>query len=153
MEAPSKDTDRYFESFEEGETYTIKDARTITEADVVNFAGVSGDFHQLHVSEAFAEETDFGGRIAHGNLVFSIAAGLIADLNPRTFAYGYDDLRFIQPVPIGTTITVHREIIETADHNESLGRVVYEYTVEDEAGETLLACKHITLCEKDTSDD
>lgn len=148
MDAPSKDTERFFEAIEEGETYTLEDARTITEADVVNFAGISGDFHRLHVSEAHAAETDFGGRIAHGNLVFSIAAGLIADLNPHMFAYGYDDLRFVRPVPIGTTLTVHREVIETEDYNEELGRVVSEYQVENEGGETVLACKHITLCQK-----
>lgn len=148
MQAPSKDTDRYFEEIEAGETYAVEQVRTITETDIVNFAGISGDFHPLHMSTEHAEDTDFGERLAHGNLVFSIAEALIADMNPKAFSYGYDDLRFVRPVPIGTTISVQREIVETEDYNEDLGRVVYEYEVENEDGETLLACQHITLCEK-----
>jgi acyl dehydratase len=148
MQAPAKDTDRYFEAIEEGETWTVEAARTITEADVVNFAGLSGDFHPLHVSTEVAEDSDFGERIAHGNLVFSVAEALIADMNPRAFSYGYDALRFVRPVGIGTTLTVHREVIEAEPRDESLGRVVYRYEVEDGDGETLLACEHVTLVER-----
>jgi acyl dehydratase len=148
MDAPSKDTDRYFEEIEEGETYTVEAARTVTEADIVNFAGLSGDFHPLHMSTEHAADTDFGERLAHGNLVFSIAEAIIADMNPKAFSYGYDDLRFVQPVPIGTTLTVHREVVETEQYNDDLGRVVYEYEVENGDGDTLLACKHITLCDR-----
>ncbi|MFH5801427.1 MaoC family dehydratase [Haladaptatus sp. CMAA 1911] len=148
MEAPSKDTDRYFEEIEEGETLAIENVRTITEADIVNFAGLSGDFHPLHMSSVTGEESDFGERIAHGNLVFSIAEALIADMNPKAFSYGYDELRFIKPTPIGTTLTVRREIVQTEEYNPSLGRVVYAYEVENRDNDTLLACKHITLCQR-----
>ncbi|QIO22866.1 MaoC/PaaZ C-terminal domain-containing protein [Haloarcula sp. JP-L23] len=148
MQAPSKDTDRYFEDIEEGETFTVESARTITEADVVNFAGLSGDFHPLHVSTTRAAESDFGERIAHGNLVFSVAEALVADMNPRSFSYGYDSLRFVNPVGIGTTLTVHREVVETEEYNDTLGRVVYEYEVTDDDGTTLLVCQHITLVER-----
>lgn len=148
MEAPAKDTDRYFEEIEAGETYSVDGARTITEADVVNFAGVSGDFHPLHVSTAAAEESDFEGRIAHGNLVFSISEAMVADMNPKSFSYGYDDLRFVEPVFIGDALSVTREVVETAEYGDSLGRVVYEYEVENDDGETVLACKHITLVER-----
>ncbi|MBV0926120.1 MaoC family dehydratase [Halomicroarcula limicola] len=147
MSAPSKDTHRYFEEIEEGETYSVEDARTITEADIVNFAGLSGDFHPLHMSETAADESDFGERIAHGNLVFSVAEALVADMNPRSFSYGYDSLRFVNPVPIGTTLSVHREVVETEEYNDSLGRVVYQYEVTD-GEETLLVCEHITLVER-----
>ncbi|WP_436926152.1 MaoC family dehydratase [Halosimplex amylolyticum] len=152
MNAPSKDTDRYFEEVEEGETYSVEEVRTITEADIVNFAGISGDFHPLHMSTTHADDTDFGERLAHGNLVFSIAEALIADMNPKAFSYGYDDLRFVRPVPIGTTLTVHREVVETEEYNEDLGRVVYEYDVENQDGDTVLSCRHITLCEKRDAD-
>lgn len=148
MDAPSKDTKRYYHEIEVGETYAVEQARTITEADIVNFAGLSGDFHPLHMSVPHAADTEFGERLAHGNLVFSIAEAIIADMNPHAFSYGYDELRFIRPVPIGTTLTVRREVIETEEYNEDLGRVVYQYEVEDEEGETVLACKHITLCER-----
>lgn len=151
MGSPAKDTERYFEEIEEGETYTVEDARTITEADVVNFAGISGDFHPLHMSKTVGENSEFGERIAHGNLVFSVAESLIADMNPRSFSYGYDSLRFVDPVPIGTTLTVRREVLETEDYNDTLGRVVYEYVAEDENGNTVLTCEHITLVEKESA--
>lgn len=148
MDAAGKDTDRYYEDHELGETFAVEDVRTITEADVVNFAGISGDFHPLHMSEAHAAESDFGERIAHGNLVFSVAEALIADMNPKAFSYGYDELRFIRPVTIGMTISASREIVEVESYNEDLGRVVYAYEVTDTDDETLLACRHITLVEK-----
>ncbi|MFB6136204.1 MAG: MaoC family dehydratase [Halobacteriaceae archaeon] len=152
MEAPAKDTDRYFEEIAVGETHTVEAARTVTEADVVNFAGLSGDFHPLHVSATAAEESEFGERIAHGNLVFSVAEALVADMNPKAFSYGYDGLRFVRPVGIGTTLTVHREVVETEPRDEDLGRVVYEYEVEDQSGETKLVCEHVTLVERAPDD-
>ena len=152
MKAPAKDTERYFEAIEEGETFTVEAARTITEADIVNFAGLSGDFHPLHMSTERGEDYDFGERIAHGNLVFSVAEALVADMNPRSFSYGYDSLRFINPVGIGTTLTVHREVVETEVYNDDLGRVVYKYVVEDQEETTLLACEHITLVERENAE-
>ena len=149
MQAPAKDTDRYFEQIDEGEVYRVDDARTITEADIVNFAGISGDFHPLHMSVTAAEESDFEGRIAHGNLVFSIAEAMVADMNPKSFSYGYDELRFIEPVLIGDTLSVTREVVETEEYNDSLGRVAYEYEVENGDGETVLVCTHITLVERE----
>jgi acyl dehydratase len=148
MSPLTKDTERYFEEIEEGESFTVDAARTITEADIVNFAGLSGDFHPYHMSTTVADDSDFGERIAHGNLVFSVAEALVADMNPRSVSYGYDSLRFVKPVPIGTTLTVHREVVETEPYNDDLGRVVYAYEVEDQSGTTLLACKHITLVER-----
>jgi acyl dehydratase len=148
VEAPGKDTDRYFEDIEEGEAFTVEEARTITEADVVNFAGVSSDFHPLHMSKTAAEKSEFGARIAHGNLVFSVAEAIVADMNPKSFSYGYDDLRFIEPVLIGDTLTCHREVVEVEKYNEDLGRVVYAYEVENQDNETVLACRHITLVER-----
>lgn len=148
MQAPAKDTDRYFEEIETGETYERDGVRTITEADVVNFAGVSGDFHPLHMSVAAAADSGFDRRIAHGNLVFSIAEATVADMNPKSFSYGYDNLRFVDPVFIGDTLSVSREIVELEEYDESLGRVVYEYEAENQGGETVLACDHITLVER-----
>jgi len=154
MQAPAKDTDRYFEAIEDGETYDVADVRTITEADIVNFAGLSGDFHPLHMSKPAAEASDFDGRIAHGNLVFSVAEALVADMNPKSFSYGYDRIRFVEPVLIGDTISVSREVVETEVYNDTLGRVTYEYEVENDDGQTVLVCTHITLVErKEPGDD
>lgn len=152
MEAPAKDTDRYFEEITVGETYELTDQRTITEADILNFAGLSGDFHPYHMSVPVAEAADFEGRVAHGNLVFSIAEALIADMNPKSFSYGYDNLRFVSPVFIGDTISVTREVIEAEEYNEQYGRVVYAYEVRNQDDETVLACEHITLIQRRDSE-
>ena len=66
---------RFYEELELGVSYTTAQ-RTVTEADIVNFAGLSGDFNPLHTDERFARTTPFGTRIAHGMLVASIATGL-----------------------------------------------------------------------------
>lgn len=140
---------RPFEEIEEGEQHTVEKARTITEADIVNFGGLSGDLHPMHVSETFAEtETSFGERIAHGNLVFSITSAIAAGVNRMSFSYGYDNLRFVKPVTIGDTLTIHREVVETKDYNEDLGRVVKKYEAENQNNETVLAVEHISLVEK-----
>ena len=152
MDAPSKDTDRYFEDIEVGETFRVDGARTITEADVVNFAGVSSDFHPLHMSTTAAAESDFEGRIAHGNLVFSVAEAMVADMNPKSFSYGYDGLRFVEPVLIGDTLSASREIVEREGRSDSLGRVVYKYEVENQDGDTVLVCEHITLVRRESAE-
>jgi len=77
----------------------VTSGRTITEADVVAFAGLSGDFNSLHVDETFAASTPFGGRIAHGLLVLSIASGLSTRLPV---------LHALQPSLLGMTeVTCH----------------------------------------------
>src|ERR671914_574515 len=65
----------YFDDFQVGMSWTTP-SRTITEADIVAFAGFSGDFNPLHTDEEFARGTQFGGRIFHGPGVFAIATGL-----------------------------------------------------------------------------
>ena len=69
----------FFSDFEVGHAYTSQ-GRTITETDVVMFAGLSGDYNPLHTDQTFAEKTPFGQRIAHGMLVSSISTGLAQTL-------------------------------------------------------------------------
>ena len=91
-------------------------SRTITEADVVNFAGISGDYNPLHIDEEFCKQTQFGTRIAHGPLVYSIAAGLLFQLHlydDTLIAFlGFDSLKFTLPVKIGDTVRVRVEVLE-----------------------------------------
>ncbi len=83
-------------------------ARTITEADIVMFASLSGDWNPIHTDAEFAKKTIFGQRIAHGLLTLSVVAGLLVrlGLTERTIVafYGIDKLRFTKPVFIGDTI-------------------------------------------------
>lgn len=82
---------RRFEEIPEGETTETR-GRTITETDLVNFAGVSGDFHPLHTDAEHATESSFGQRIAHGLLVLSVAAALAREYNEHAFFYGFDSV-------------------------------------------------------------
>ena len=148
-EAPAKDTDRYFEEIGDDEYWEVENARTVTEADVVNFAGVTGDFHRLHVSRAFAEtESAFGERIAHGNLVHCLTEAAITDRNPKAFSYGHDNLRFANPVFFGDTLSMRREVLRKEDYDEEFGRIVYRYETTNQDGETVLVNDHIKLVAK-----
>lgn len=99
---------RYFEEFSVGETFTSP-GRTLTESDVMLFAGLSGDYNPLHTDEEFARQTIFGRRIAHGLLVFAISTGLIARtgvLEGTVVAFlAIEQWNFKAPVFIGDTIT------------------------------------------------
>lgn len=122
---------RFFEDYKLEET-TTSGTRTITEADIVNFAGLSGDFHELHMSEEFAKRGPFGRRIAHGALVFSISTGLTIQMggheNIIAF-YGVDKLRFTHPTFIGDTIRVTKKVIELVPKGDGRGVVAFETTV------------------------
>ncbi|RME75246.1 MAG: dehydratase [Chloroflexi bacterium] len=98
----------YFEDFEIGQT-VVTAARTITEADIVNFAGLSGDFNYLHIDAEAAKATPFGARVAHGMLVASIATGLAVQqgfIEGTTLAFRELTWRFTRPVFIGDTVHV-----------------------------------------------
>ncbi len=104
----------YFEEFEPGQKIATP-ARTVTEADVVSFAGLSGDYNPLHTNEEFAKTTPYGRRIAHGMLVVSIATGL-ADrqgfLDGTALAFRELSWKFSSPVFIGDTIHMVAEVVE-----------------------------------------
>lgn len=90
--------------------------RTVTEADITLFAGLSGDYNPLHVNEEYCKTTIFGGRIAHGPLVYAIAAGLLFQLHlydDTLIAFlGFEDLRFTKPVKPGDTIHARIKVLE-----------------------------------------
>ena len=115
-------------------------ARTITEADIVNFAGISGDFYALHMDREYAAKSVFGQRIAHGMLVLSYSTGLL-DLKPgyvQAF-YGMDKVRFVKPVFIGDTIHVELEVVGKKDREKG-GVVTVKNEVKNQADETVAAC-------------
>jgi acyl dehydratase len=88
--------------------------RTVTEADIVNFAGLSGDFNPIHLDHEFARTTAFHRPIAHGMLVFSMATGLALYSPPmRTLAFvAIRDWQFKGPVFIGDTLHVCTRVLE-----------------------------------------
>ncbi len=114
---------RPFDGLAPGLTFT-GDARTVADEDVVAFAYLTGDHHPLHLDEAFAAGTPFGGRIAHGMLVASLAIGMLP-LDPayvvalRTVR----DVVFKAPVHVGDTIVLAGAITELRELDETLGLV------------------------------
>jgi 3-hydroxybutyryl-CoA dehydratase len=120
-------------------------AKTVGEADVYGFAGISGDLSPNHVDEQYMSATRYGKRIAHG--VLSIAfmstcsSKLIESLgNPPTVSYGYDRVRFIKPVFIGDTLTV-RYTVASVDEQEQ--RCTSDVKVFNQDGELVSVATHI----------
>jgi 3-hydroxybutyryl-CoA dehydratase len=122
----------YFEDYVV-DAVAISRGRTVTEADIVNFAGLSGDFVELHMNEEYAKRGPFGRRIAHGALIFSISTGLMVQMTHHPEAivafYGVDKLRFVAPVFIGDTIHISQRVIEKQTKNAERGVVASEITV------------------------
>lgn len=104
----------WFDELEVGQTFASS-ARTITEADVSHFAGLSGDFTPLHTDATFARRTPFRQRIAHGMLIQSIATGLgtrIGIFEGTIAAFAGQTSRWLHPVLFGDTIRVEIEVAE-----------------------------------------
>jgi len=104
----------YFEEFEVGQEF-VTVGRTITEADIVNFAGLSGDYNQIHTDAAYASRDTFGQRVAHGLLVQSIGTGLAVQsgmIEGTVLSFREQSAKFSRPVFIGDTVHVKLEITE-----------------------------------------
>ena len=121
-------------------------SKTVTEADVVLFGGVTAEFSPMHFNEAFCKKTPYGTRIVHG--VLSLALASTASTNIQTkyetdipaASYGYDHLRFTAPVFFGDTLTAHYEIVKVDDEAmKSYGDI----TVTNQKGEVVCVCTHI----------
>jgi acyl dehydratase len=107
----------WLEDFTVGRVVPRSPGRTVTEADVVAFAGLTGDYHPLHTDAAFAAESEFGQRIAHGLLGLGLAFGLLARggvFEPGLLALlGVEEYRFAAPVRLGETVTA-RGVVQAA---------------------------------------
>jgi 3-hydroxybutyryl-CoA dehydratase len=140
--------DRYFEEHEIGQRWTTW-ARTVTEADVVNFAGLSGDFYPIHVDQQYAEQSLFGRRIAHGVLVLSFATGMVPAVPGRVVAfYGIDRLRFLKPTFIGDTVHVEMEVVDLRDKGDAGGIVDYAMRIVNQHGDPVILCNYLLLMHK-----
>jgi acyl dehydratase len=145
---------RYFEDFNEGDTF-VSPGRTITEADQVNYAGLSGNVGSIHLNEAKMQETPAGGRLVYGYLVMAMLEGLrmnsdIADdleENCPAF-YGMENVRFIQPVMIGETIRNEMEVIELDDRDEETGTMTLREQAVNERDETVVTTDVKLVIEK-----
>jgi len=121
----------YFEEFEPGIEY-ISPGRTITEADITAFAGLSGDYHQLHTNAEFAKTTPFGQRIAHGLLVLAIATGLgnrLGFLEDTAIAFLGLSWKFTKPVFIGDTIRLRVKMAKKRAVSPEMGMVIFDAAI------------------------
>jgi len=127
----------YFEGFEVGQEM-ITAGRTITEHDVVTFAGLSGDFNQIHTDAEYARNDTFGQRVAHGLLVQSVATGLMVQsgvIEGTVLAFREQTAKFSLPVFIGDTIHVRGKITaKKALRRLGGGNITIRYAVINQEG-------------------
>jgi oxepin-CoA hydrolase/3-oxo-5,6-dehydrosuberyl-CoA semialdehyde dehydrogenase len=146
---------RWFEDLEIGHSL-LTHRRTVSEADIVNFGGVSGDYFYMHFDEIAAKDTQFGKRIAHGYFVLSAAAGLFVSPAPGPVLanYGLDNLRFVAPVAIGDTIRARLTCKRKVDRNRTdeqgrgQGVVAWDVQVTNQHDELVASYDILTLVQK-----
>ena len=146
---------KHFEDLRIGDSL-LTHRRTVTDADIVAFGGVSGDFFYMHFDEIAAKESTFGRRIAHGYFVLSAAAGLFVSPAPGPVLanYGLDTLRFVKPVGIGDTIRARLTCKRKIDRNKrdangvGQGVVAWDVEVTNQDGELVASYDILTLVAK-----
>jgi oxepin-CoA hydrolase/3-oxo-5,6-dehydrosuberyl-CoA semialdehyde dehydrogenase len=146
---------RYFEELEIGHSL-LTHRRTVSEADIVNFGGISGDYFYMHFDEIAAKDSQFGKRIAHGYFVLSAAAGLFVSPAPGPVLanYGLDNLRFVAPVAIGDTIRARLTCKRKVDRNRldergvGQGVVAWDVQVTNQNDELVASYDILTLVQK-----
>jgi len=145
----------YLDDYTVGEKF-ISPARTITEADIVNFAGLTGDWHPLHTDVEYAAKTPFKERIAHGMLTLSVGMalpfrlGIYSSFLPRSFIafYGMESVRFTGPTKIGDTIHCEVEVAEIMDKGPDRGVLTTQNSIRNQGGELLVTYVIKVLCGK-----
>src|SRR5215207_1686937 len=160
MPGAARPTDRvhpfrkHFEELRVGDTL-VTHRRTVTEADIVNFAGISGDYFYAHMDDIAAKESLFERRVAHGYFVLSAAAGLFVDPAPGPVLanYGLESLRFTKPVYIGDTIQAkltckQKTAKETPPDGVPQGVVAWDVEVTNQANETVAVYTILTLVKR-----
>tara|TARA_B110000879_G_scaffold181141_1_gene238286 strand:+ start:1590 stop:3650 length:2061 start_codon:yes stop_codon:yes gene_type:complete len=152
---------KHFEELRIGDTVTTA-KHTVTEADISNFANVSGDNFYAHVDATSLEGTLFEERVAHGYFILSKAAGLFVDprKGPVLLNYGIEECRFTKPVypgaTIGVRLTVNEKIAQERREPSDIAKGIVKYLVDvyDETGETVAIAKILTMVKmKDQSED
>lgn len=129
--------DPKFEDIRVGDNASF--SKTITEADLVLFAGVSGDTNPIHLDEMFARTTRFGRRIAHGMITASLISTVVGTALPgRNALYLSQDLKFVAPVFIGDTLTAKAVVLEK---NEEKRTLLLDTTVTNQEGKVVLVGK------------
>lgn len=145
---PTQLVSRSLSDFHPGHVVRTR-ARTVTESDIVAFAGLTWDFYPLHTDDEYARTTRFGKRIAHGPLVYSMSIGLmpIDFFGDAIIAFlGVDALRHVAPVFVGDTIEVEATVREARPSSRgSSGVVVIDYHTRNQSGDSVLTMTALFL--------
>lgn len=119
-------------------------SKTVSEADVYMFAGITGDLDPNHVDEEFCKGTSLGHRVAHGALIVgymsAASSRILADFDRPMVSVGYDKIRFLKPVYLGDTITVDYTIKSLDAERE---RIVSAVEVRNQRGDLVCVADHI----------
>lgn len=143
----------WYEDFDT-EQERLSPGRTITEADLVAFSGLTGDFSQVHTDEEFCKKTEFGTRIAHGLLGLSIAQGLSWRTNytqgTGVASLGWDKWAFKLPIFIGDTLRVRWRLIDKRESGSkpNMGIITEHVQLINQHGDVVQDGEHITLIRK-----
>ncbi len=137
-----------FDEFEIGAVF-VSQGRTVTEADVVNFAGVSGDFNPLHTDAEFGKRTPAGGRIAHGVLALAVATGQANQLGlfeGTTLAVMQQTVKYTHPVRMGDTLHLELSVAEKkASSKPERGVVIFDTAVLNQQGQAVIEGQWVLL--------
>ena len=136
----------HYEDLQVGDRW-VSQGRTVTEADVVNFAGMTGDYNPLHVDHEFASETPFRRPIAHGVLGLSFVAGL-SSYAPYVKTLAFLEIQsweFLRPIFIGDTVHVETEVTAALPNGRRSGRVSWRRQLINQSGDVLQAGQFVTL--------
>jgi len=114
--------------------FKVTHMKTVTEADIVMFAGVSGDFNPIHMCDEYAKKTLFGGRVAHGVIAIGLISAAMTKLPGLSIFLG-DSNKFLAPVRIGDTITATAEVIAV---RKDKGILTLKATCTNQRGETVV---------------
>lgn len=140
----------WFEDFEIG-SERHSPGRTITEADIGGFAGLTGDYSQVHTDEEFCKKTEFGTRIAHGLLGLSIAQGLMWRTNytqgTGVASLAWDKWTFKGPIRIGDTVRVRWQVKDKRESRSKpgMGIITEQVEVVNQRDEVVQTGEHVTM--------
>jgi 3-hydroxybutyryl-CoA dehydratase len=140
----------FFDDIAVGDRF-VSSSRTIFDADIVNFAGLSGDFNRLHIDDSFAAASVYGRRIAHGMLVASIVTGLRSKIDDYALiGFLETQRRFRKPTFPGDTITVTYEVAtcEPSRSRQTMGVVSLKVSVVNQKGEVVQEGSDVVAVER-----
>ncbi len=142
---------RYFEDFKEGDVI-VTPRRTVTEADVMAFAGISGDFNPLHTDEEFMKNSPFGGRIAHGLLSVAIGTGLINQLGVfegTNLALLNMNIKYSGAVKFGDTIHLELKTVEKKETSKpDKGIITYQANVINQENKPVVEMEWVLMMKR-----